>query len=131
MINPITQLGQKLFTNKIYENSGNPLASSLLTKWHSVEKDVDWIRGPRSIGALLEKVGFQAVPSPRLPHPDGKKFWSGGYITRHYRKNGMRTLQFEHPWSVRKKEGRATSVPALAEAIDELMEETSEDQVIH
>ena len=84
-------------------------------------KDVDWIRGPRSIGALLEKVGFQAVPSPRLPHPDGKKFWSGGYITRHYRKNGMRTLQFEHPWSVRKKEGRATSVPALAEAIDELM----------
>ena len=45
MLSPMTQLGQKLFTNKIYENSGNPIAQSLLTKWHSVEKDVDWIRG--------------------------------------------------------------------------------------
>ena len=45
MINPMTQLVQKLFTNKIYENSGNPIAQFLLTKWHSTEKDVDWIRG--------------------------------------------------------------------------------------
>lgn len=45
MLNPITQLGQKLFVNKIYENSGNPISQFLLTKWHSVEKDVDWIRG--------------------------------------------------------------------------------------
>jgi len=45
MLNPITQLGQKLFINKIFENSGNPIAKSLLTNWHSVEKDVDWIRG--------------------------------------------------------------------------------------
>ena len=84
-------------------------------------QDLEWIRGPTSIGALLEKSGLQAVPSPRLPHPDGKKYFRGGYITRHYRKDGMRTLQFEMPWSVRKKSGRTTSVPALAEAIDELM----------
>jgi len=45
MLSPMTQLGQKLITNKIYQNSGNPIAKSLLTKWHSVEKDVDWIRG--------------------------------------------------------------------------------------
>ena len=45
MLNPLTQLGQKLYTNKIYANPGNPIAKSLLTKWHSVEKDVDWIRG--------------------------------------------------------------------------------------
>ncbi|MGE4620416.1 MAG: sulfatase-like hydrolase/transferase [Planctomycetota bacterium] len=100
---------------------GHLLGGSQLEVPDDELKDVEWIRGPESIGALLEKVGFQAVPSPRLPHPDGKKFWSGGYITRHYRKDGMRTLQFEMPWSVRKKEGRITSVPALAEAIDELM----------
>ncbi|MEC9477187.1 MAG: sulfatase-like hydrolase/transferase [Planctomycetota bacterium] len=100
---------------------GHLLTGSELAVPDDELENVDWIRGPRSIGALLEKAGFQAVPSPRLPHPDGKKYWSGGYITRHYRKDGMRTLQFEHPWSVRKKEGRVTSVPALAEAIDELM----------
>ena len=45
MLNPVTQLGQKLCANKIYANPGNPMAKSLLTQWHSVEKDVDWIRG--------------------------------------------------------------------------------------
>ena len=32
MLNPMTQLVQKLFTNKIYEYSGNPIAKSLLNK---------------------------------------------------------------------------------------------------
>ena len=45
MLNPMTQLGQKLFTNKIYENSGHSMTQFLITKWHAVAKDVDWIRG--------------------------------------------------------------------------------------
>ena len=45
MLNPVIQFGQKLFTNKIYENSANPIAKFLLTKWYSVERDVDWVRG--------------------------------------------------------------------------------------
>ncbi len=45
MLNPVVQLGQKLYTNKIYANPGNPIAKSLLTRWHSLEKDVDWVRG--------------------------------------------------------------------------------------
>ena len=86
-------------------------------------EDYQWIRGPRSAGALLQEVGIQAVPSPQFPHPDGKKYFSGGHITRHYRKNGMRTLQFELPWSVRKESGRPTGVPALSEAITGLMQQ--------
>ena len=81
----------------------------------------EWIRGPRSIGALLEKAGMKAVPSPQFPHPSGKKYFSGGYITSHYRKGGMRTLQFELPWSLRKESGRPEGVPALTGAITSLM----------
>ncbi len=86
-------------------------------------KDLEWIRGPRSIGALLEKEGLTAVPSPAHPHPDGKKYFSGGYITSHYRESGMKTLQFEMPWSVRKETGRPNSVPALTSALLKLMEQ--------
>ena len=32
MLNPVTQLGQKLYTNKIYANPGNSMAKSLLTQ---------------------------------------------------------------------------------------------------
>ncbi|MEE2889637.1 MAG: sulfatase-like hydrolase/transferase, partial [Planctomycetota bacterium] len=100
---------------------GHLLRASALAVSDEELDDYEWIRGPRSIGALLEKAGLKAVPSPQYPHPAGKKYFSGGYITSHYRKDGMRTLQFEMPWSVRKESGRAESVPALTGAITSLM----------
>jgi hypothetical protein len=45
MLTPMTQLGYKLFANKIYENPRNSIAQSLLNRWSLVEKDVEWIRG--------------------------------------------------------------------------------------
>ncbi|MDE0958312.1 MAG: arylsulfatase [Planctomycetota bacterium] len=100
---------------------GHLLSSSELTVPDEELEDYEWIRGPRSIGALLEKAGLKAVPSPQNPHPAGKKYFSGGYITSHYRKEGMRTLQFELPGSMRRGSGRAQSVPALTGAITSLM----------
>jgi hypothetical protein len=41
------------------------------------------LRGPQSLGALLEREGFPATPSPRMPVPT-EPFFRGGYtILRH------------------------------------------------
>lgn len=59
-------------------------ASSL--RWiveHSDLSHVDLLRGPLSLGALLEARGFPATPSPRMPVPT-EPFFRGGYtIARH------------------------------------------------
>jgi len=39
------------------------------------------IRGPLSLGTLLEEEGFSAVPSQSQPDPGGNPFFSGGYNT--------------------------------------------------
>lgn len=39
------------------------------------------LRGPQSLGALLEQEGFAAVPSPANPDPAGAAYFSGGYNT--------------------------------------------------
>jgi hypothetical protein len=41
----------------------------------------DLIRGPQSLGTLLEGEGFPAVPSQSQPDPGGEAFFSGGYNT--------------------------------------------------
>jgi hypothetical protein len=44
---------------------------------------VDLLRGPLSLGALLEARGFPATPSPRMPVPT-EPFFRGGYtVVRH------------------------------------------------
>jgi hypothetical protein len=46
--------------------------------------DVDFtglIRGPFSLGTLLEARGVQAVPSENQPHPGSDPYFSGGYNT--------------------------------------------------
>jgi len=36
------------------------------------------------LGSLIEKKDFCVVPSPSIPSPNGKAFYSGGYITQRY-----------------------------------------------
>ena len=40
------------------------------------------LRGPGSLGALLERLGYEAVPSPRWPHPGAVPYYEGGYNIR-------------------------------------------------
>jgi hypothetical protein len=47
------------------------------------------IRGPNSLGALLEARGYPSVPSPLAPDPGGAPYFSGGYNTsRHSSRDG-------------------------------------------
>ena len=68
-------------------NSTGSIASSSL-RWIAERSElshVDLLRGPQSLGALLEKEGFPAAPSPRMPIPT-EPFFRGGYtIQRHCR----------------------------------------------
>ena len=44
----------------------------------------DLIRGPSSLGGLLESSGIKSVPSPKFPNPGTGNFFSGGYNTLRY-----------------------------------------------
>jgi hypothetical protein len=42
---------------------------------------VELIRGPTSLGSLMEGEGFPSVPSKEDPHPGGDPYFTGGYST--------------------------------------------------
>jgi hypothetical protein len=46
------------------------------------------LRGPLSLGGLLEKAGYSSVPSPPTPHPGKDPYFRGGYNTARYRTGG-------------------------------------------
>lgn len=59
------------------------------------------LRGPGSLGGLLEQAGYPAVPSPASPHPGEEPYFRGGYNTARYRTggsgDGFFSLQVECP----------------------------------
>lgn len=42
------------------------------------------VRGPFSLGALTEAAGYPSVPAPGIPHPDGGRYFNGGYNVRRH-----------------------------------------------
>jgi len=88
----------------------------------------DMVRGPQSIGGLLEARGYTVVPSPNHPWPtdeDGEPrgYFDGGYTTgAHGSRLGgtIDGLQIEHTWDA----VRSTAVnrDAYAEALAESLE---------
>ncbi len=42
------------------------------------------LRGPTSLGGLLEAEGVAAVPSPAEPSPGSDEYFTGGYNTRRH-----------------------------------------------
>jgi len=57
------------------------------------------IRGPASLGSLLQERGTRSVPSTTDPDPDGAAYFSGGYNTsRHGSRDGgtISGIQLEH-----------------------------------
>lgn len=60
------------------------------------------IRGPSSLGAMLEKKGFPSLPSPAKPSPGKAAYFSGAYdIAAHGSRDGgsISAIQVECPWT--------------------------------
>lgn len=76
------------------------------------------LRGPLSFGALIEKHGFPATPSPSVPHPP-LPYFSGGYNTRTFAREriGFCGLQVEthYPGVRDTAENRAKFAEAFVE----------------
>jgi len=68
-----------------------------------------FVRGPRSFGAALEREGFATVPSPGHLHPNGQPYFSGGYnLEQHSAFSGRNTwgMQVELPTGIRDDDTR-------------------------
>ena len=82
----------------------------------------DLIRGPASLGTLLQDGGIRAVPSSSEPDPGGAPYFSGGYSTaRHGSRDGgsVSGIQIEHHFpDVRDSEqNREAYAAILAESL--------------
>merc|ERR1719234_1136588 len=64
--------------------------------------------GEGSLGAILERSGYQAVPSPRQPGPGDQRYYKGGFITQtHGSSQGgeVDAIQMEVPAEIRHEGG--------------------------
>lgn len=103
---PKVELGYLLSAEQLQE-TGPPLsalaqisslASIARTSPDSFER---LLRGPRSLGGLLESAGYPSVPSPTSLNPVEEPYFRGGYNTARYRSSGLDdgffALQIECP----------------------------------
>lgn len=81
------------------------------------------IRGPESLGGLLDARGYWAVPSPRHPHPEVGYFDGGYSVYRHGSRRGgaLDAVQIEVPYDLLRGAFRVRFVPALAESLSEYL----------
>jgi N-formylglutamate amidohydrolase len=107
-------------------NNPSSLAKSsiALIAARSKEPYAALLRGPQSFGALLEKKGFLAAPSPRMPSPQ-EPFFTGGYTVRRYcvAKDHVTGFQVEtyKPNLRDTKENRQKFAEALVDVIGEYL----------
>jgi N-formylglutamate amidohydrolase len=99
-------------------------SSIALIAARSHEPYAQLLRGPASFGALLEKKGFLAAPSPRMPSPQ-EPFFTGGYTVRRYcvAKDHVTGFQIEtyKPNLRNTKENRQRFAEALVDVIEEYL----------
>ena len=99
---------------------GFAVSAQTLRKTDEDLEDAAWIRGPKSLGAELDRRGWKSVPSPARPAPEiGQAYFNGGYTVRRHRGEGLRSIQIELPPQPRRlqAEQRQALVEVLADAI--------------
>lgn len=120
--------GPQLDQNDMTVDQLDPAETSIADLVHRSGSSLsDLLRGPFSLGSLLEQRGFAAVPSAVHPGPDGSTYFSGGYITAtHGSKSGgtVSAIQIECPWDgVRDTDAhRHRFATVLAEALGPFFE---------
>jgi hypothetical protein len=80
------------------------------------------LRGPTSLGGLLEKAGYPSVPAPLVPTPGTDPYFEGGYITRRHASADsgvVSAVQIETPYLAHRDTpaARARFAASLAEAL--------------
>ncbi|WP_395751223.1 hypothetical protein [Prosthecobacter sp.] len=99
-------------------------SSIQLIAMQSKESYSQIVRGPASLGALLERRGYFAAPSPRMPSPE-EPFFTGGYTVRRYcvAKDHVTGLQIEtyKPKLRDTKESREKFAAALVDVLAEYL----------
>ncbi|MEZ5385330.1 MAG: hypothetical protein R3F13_07440 [Prosthecobacter sp.] len=90
---------------------------------HSPQSFAELVRGPQSLGGLLENRGFRSLPSPSKSHPSVLAgYFTGAYnVSAHGSRDGgvISAIQVECPWTdVRDRpENRRRFAIALAESL--------------
>jgi hypothetical protein len=83
------------------------------------------VRGPRSLGGLLQGLGYESVPSPQWPDPGNIPYYDGGYnIQTHGSRDGgaIDGVQLEATHAVRfDNASRALFAAALARALGDFL----------
>jgi hypothetical protein len=82
------------------------------------------IRGSVSFGAMLNKCGLSAIPSPEDPKPHATNYYYGGYISKCHSSladptTNINCIQTELPASMRSPTTYANSAKVFARALFE------------
>lgn len=91
------QLGESVAALAARENESSlsPLAKQGTADF------LERLRGPTSLGGLLEERGYPSIPSPVIPAPGASPYFQGGYTVERYRSHGpddlVVALQMEAP----------------------------------
>lgn len=91
---------------------------------YSEQSLAELLRGPESLGGLLQARGYWAVPSPRHPRPDPGYFDGGYSVYRHgpQRGRGVDAVQIEVPYNLLRELQRERFVGALAVSLIDLLQ---------
>lgn len=128
------ELGYLLSADRLNGSDGslNSLATVQETSIREIGRDSplpfsQLLRGPTSLGGLLEDRGVPAVPSPSIPGPGSDTYFSGGYSTRRHGSMAdtelVSGIQIEHhfPGLRNSDANRRAYAALLAEAVRAFM----------
>ncbi len=127
---PWVELGYGLMSSDLNGDSDlDPMSFTMRALADATSTPIaELVRGPASLGALLEQRGYRSVPSPGDPGPGSADYFNGGYSSvRHgsLQAGSIDSIQVEHPKrGVREPESdRQAYARVFAEVLVEYLEQ--------